>query len=181
MNTAMNYCSRCSARLDVLIPEGDDRPRQVCPDCGWIHYVNPKLVVGSIPEWEGRVLLCKRAIEPRLGKWTLPAGFLEAGETVEAEARRETLEEAQGRLDQVEPYALFDLSFVNQIYLMFRARLIDGRFGIGEESLAVELFEEREVPWDQLAFTVMERTLRRYFRDRQAGQFPFRIGDIAPD
>ena len=168
----MNYCSHCSARLDVLIPEGDDRPRQVCPDCGRIHYVNPKLVVGSIPEWEGRVLLCKRAIEPRLGKWTLPAGFLEAGETVEAGARRETLEEAQGRLDQVEPYALFDLVFVNQIYLMFRARLIDGRFGIGEESLAVELFEERDVPWDQLAFTVMEKILRRYFSDRQTGPVP---------
>jgi len=177
----MNYCSHCSARLDVLIPEGDDRPRHVCPDCGRIHYVNPKLVVGSIPEWEGRVLLCKRAIEPRLGKWTLPAGFLEAGETVEAGARRETLEEAQGRLDRVEPYALFDLSFVNQIYLMFRARLIDGRFGIGEESLAVELFEERDIPWHQLAFTVMEKTLRRYFRDRQTGHFPFRIGDISPD
>jgi ADP-ribose pyrophosphatase YjhB (NUDIX family) len=177
----MNYCSHCSARLDVLIPEGDDRPRQVCPDCGRIHYVNPKLVVGSIPEWEGRVLLCKRAIEPRLGKWTLPAGFLEAGETVEAGARRETLEEAQGRLDQVEPYALFDLVFVNQIYLMFRARLVDGRFGIGEESLAVELFEERDVPWDQLAFTVMEKTLRRYFSDRQTGQFPFRIGTISPN
>ena len=111
----------------------------------------------------------------------LPAGFLEAGETVEAGARRETLEEAQGRLDQVEPYALFDLVFVNQIYLMFRARLIDGRFGIGEESLAVELFEERDVPWDQLAFTVMEKTLRLYFSDRQTGQFPFRIGNISPD
>jgi ADP-ribose pyrophosphatase YjhB (NUDIX family) len=177
----MNFCSRCGSRLDFLTPPGDDRPRHVCPACGRIHYINPKLVVGCVAEWEYRILLCQRAIEPRYGKWTLPAGFLEAGETAAEGARRETLEEARAKVDIIAPYTLLNLTFVNQVYIMFRARLIDGAFGAGSESLAVGLFEEREIPWDDLAFETVRETLRLYFEDRVAGRFPLHMIDISPD
>jgi ADP-ribose pyrophosphatase YjhB (NUDIX family) len=124
--------------------------------------------------------LCRRAIGPRYGKWTLPAGYLENGETVSEGAQRETLEEASANVTIGKPYALFNLSTFNQIYLMFRARLVDGHFMPGTESLEVELFQEAEIPWDELAFTVIEETLRRYFRDRPTGVFPFYMGDIEP-
>lgn len=175
----VDFCTQCGAKMEVRVPPGDDRPRHVCPDCGYIHYVNPKLVVGCVAEWEDRILLCRRAIEPRHGKWTVPAGFLESGETVAEGAKREALEEARADIEIIAPYVLLNLTFVAQIYLMFRARLIDGEFAAGEESLEARLFEEREIPWDDLAFTSVKETLRFYFKDRSTGHFPFHMGDIS--
>lgn len=176
----MNFCSHCGNQLNYIVPQGDDRPRHVCPACDRIHYINPKLVVGCVADWEDRILLCKRAIEPRYGKWTLPAGFLEAGETVAEGARRETLEEAKAKVEIIAPYTLLNLTFVNQVYIMFRARLIDGKFGTGSESLDVRLFEEREIPWDDLAFKTVRETLRLFFEDRVAGRFPLHMFDVSP-
>ena len=143
----MKFCSHCGASpLVFRVPEGDTLPRFVCAACGEIHYQNPKIVVGCLPEWEGRVLLCKRAIEPRHGLWTLPAGFLENGETVVAGAERETLEEARARVDIGELYTLISLPQINQVYMVFRARLKDLDFGPGPESLEVRLFDETRNP-----------------------------------
>jgi ADP-ribose pyrophosphatase YjhB (NUDIX family) len=142
--------------------------------------VNPKLVVGCVAEWENQILLCQRAIEPRRGKWTIPAGYLEAGETVAEGAQREALEEACAKVEVIAPYTLFNLTFVAQIYLIFRARLIDGNFDRGHESLDVRLFEDREIPWDDMAFTAVEKTLRHYVEDRRSGEFAFHMGDVSP-
>jgi ADP-ribose pyrophosphatase YjhB (NUDIX family) len=143
-----------------------------------IHYQNPKMVVGCIPEAEDKILLCRRAIEPCYGKWTLPAGFLENGETVADGAKRETLEEAHARVAILAPYALYNICYVNQIYLMFRARLQDHNFHAGSESLEVKLFDENEIPWDKIAFRVIHATLLRYFGDRRTGRFSFYVDDI---
>lgn len=174
----MNYCSDCGSRVTYRIPPGDDRPRFVCLSCGTIHYQNPKLVAGCIPEWHDKILLCRRAIEPRYGKWTIPAGYLENGETVSDGARRETLEEAGAEVDNLTPYALLSLPFVSQVYFLFRARLIQGRFRTGEESLEVKLYRPEDIPWDELAFSVIREALRLYCEDRPAGVFPFRVGDV---
>ena len=174
----MNFCSNCGDKVKLEIPPGDDRPRYLCESCGTIHYENPRVVVGCIPEMDGKILLCRRAIEPRSDKWTLPAGYLENGETVAQGAQRETLEEAGARIEIVAPYALFNICYVNQVYLMFRARMIDGHIKAGSESSEVRFFAEREIPWDEIAFTVIEETLRQYFKDRPAGVFPFHIGNI---
>jgi ADP-ribose pyrophosphatase YjhB (NUDIX family) len=136
------------------------------------------MVVGCILEIEDKILFCRRAIEPCYGKWTLPAGFLENGETVSAGARRETFEEARAKVEIVAPYALYNICYVNQLYLMFRARLLDDDFRPGRETLEIRLFSEVEIPWDNIAFRVMEETLIQYFKDRPAGQFPFYIGNI---
>src|SRR4051812_41165377 len=175
----MNFCSQCgSPRLEVRVPEGDTLPRTVCGACGTIHYANPKIVVGCLPEWDGRILLCLRAIEPRRGLWTLPAGFLENGETIVAGAVRETLEEAQARGEIAHLYTIISLPHINQIYVMFRARLLDLDFSPGPESLEVRLFEEDEIPWEQLAFRTITRTLRNYFLDRKDGTFPVRVSAL---
>lgn len=174
----MNYCSDCGAGVVLRIPTGDDRPRYVCNGCGRIHYQNPKVVVGCIPQWQDRVLLCRRAIEPRLGLWTLPAGFMENGETTQQGATRETLEEAQARVAIEGPYALFNLPHISQVYLLFRSRLLDLDFGPGPESLEVRLFTADEIPWDQLAFPVIKETLVLFERDRLQGRFRLRFGDI---
>jgi len=176
----MNYCSNCGNPVKLGVPPGDDRPRYFCESCGTIHYDNPKVVVGSIPEKDGKILLCRRAIEPRFDKWTLPAGYLENGETVAQGAQRETLEEAGARIEIIAPYALFNICHVNQLYLMFRARMIDERIQAGTESSEVRLFSEKDIPWDQIAFTVIEETLQQYFRDRPDGLFPFHMGNIIP-
>ncbi len=175
----MKYCSACgSSDVAVRVPAGDHMPRYVCSACGVIHYQNPKVVVGCLPEWESRVLLCKRAIEPRHGLWTLPAGFLENGETVTAGAARETLEEASARVDIGELYTMISLPQINQIYVMFRARLVDLDFRPGPESLEVRLFHEDEIPWDRLAFRTIGRTLRNYFLDRKLGRFPVHVSTL---
>lgn len=136
------------------------------------------MVVGTIPEWEDKILLCKRAIEPRIGLWTLPAGFMENGETSQQGALRETLEEANARVELTELYSLFNLPHISQVYLLFRGRLLDLDFSPGEESLEVELFSEDEIPWDQLAFPVVIETLKLYFEDRKKGCFGLRSGTI---
>lgn len=174
----MKYCSECGSRVELLVPDGDDRPRHVCGACGTIHYQNPKVVVGCIPAWEDRILLCRRAIEPRYGLWTLPAGFMEKGETSQQGAARETLEEAEARVEVGELYSLFNLPHIDQVYLFFRSRLLDLDFAPGLESLEVRLFSEEEIPWAELAFPVVKETLKLFFRDRADGGFALRSGDI---
>lgn len=176
----MNFCSNCGAAVSLKIPEGDDRLRFVCDQCRMIHYQNPRMVVGAIPEWEGRILLCRRSIEPRAGLWTLPAGYLENGETMVQGARRETREEAGAELLELVPFALFDLPFINQVYLMFRGALASTAWHPGEESLEVRLFAESDLPWDELAFVVIRETLEHYFSDRSAGRFRLHTGTIIP-
>ena len=175
----MKFCSHCgSPRLEWRVPDGDTLPRFVCADCGTIHYQNPKIVVGCLPEWEGRVLLCKRAIEPRYGLWTLPAGFLENGETIAAGALRETLEEAHAQVSLGDLYTIISLPQINQVYMMFRATLRDLDFGAGSESLEVKLYAEEDIPWETLAFRTITRTLRNYFLDRKQGAFPVRVSSL---
>ncbi|MEA3412141.1 MAG: NUDIX hydrolase [Pseudomonadota bacterium] len=174
----MKYCSNCGSEVDVVVPEGDNRPRHVCGDCGTIHYQNPKIVAGCLPEWGDRILLCRRAIEPRYGLWTLPAGFMENGETTLQAATRETGEEANARVALKGLYTMFNLPHINQVYLIFRGALQDLEFGPGEESLDVRLFEEEAIPWEEIAFPVIRETLVLYYRDRRNGDFSLRSGDI---
>lgn len=174
----MNYCSHCGEKITIEVPAGDSRPRHVCVSCGTVHYQNPRIIVGCVPQWEDKVLLCKRSIEPRYGYWTLPAGFMENGETAHEGAARETLEEANARVEIASLYTLFNLPQINQVYLFFRSRLLDLDFCAGEESLEVELFSEAEIPWEELAFPVIGETLRRYFQDRSAGVFTQHSGSI---
>jgi ADP-ribose pyrophosphatase YjhB (NUDIX family) len=175
---SMKYCSKCGATLKQVIPPGDDRIRSVCDACHTVHYVNPKMVVGCIPEWENQLLLCRRAIEPRLGLWTIPAGFLETGETLLEAAKREALEEALAEVEILTLYTLFDIPHISQVYLIFRARLLRNQFGPGEESHEVKLFREEDIPWNDLAFTSVRESLRLYFEDRQAGIFPLHMGRL---
>ena len=177
----MKYCTQCGSKLTYRIPEGDDRLRFICDTCQTIHYQNPKLVVGCIPMWEDRILLCRRSIEPRYGKWTIPAGYFEQGETVEAGAKRELHEEAGATVEFLEPYALYNLPFISQVYLIFRGTLQDKNFRSGYESLETLLFKEHEIPWDDLAFTVIKEVLRRYYKDFLKGVFPFYIDEILPN
>lgn len=174
----MNFCSNCGANVELRIPAGDNLPRFVCPSCEVIHYTNPKIVVGCVPVWEDQVLLCKRAIEPRYGYWTLPAGFMENNESTGDAAMRETREEANANVELGELYSLYSLPHISQVYLMYRSRLIDLNFGPGTESLEVRLFSENEIPWDDIAFAVVKKTLENYFTDRRAGQFPLHTGTI---
>lgn len=174
----MNFCSHCGAALSYRVPAGDNRPRFVCDACGSIHYQNPKMVVGCIPEWEDRVLLCRRAIEPKYGLWTLPAGFMENGETTADGAARETLEEAGARVEVLELHSLINLPDINQVYLMYRARLLDLDFAPGEESLEAALFREADIPWGQIAFRTIHNTLDDYYADRRRGPFRLHVGSI---
>ncbi|MDP2027702.1 NUDIX hydrolase [Sulfuriferula sp.] len=174
----MKFCSACGSSVTQTIPAGDNRLRFVCPECDTIHYQNPKMVVGTLPVWEDKVLLCKRAIEPQYGKWTLPAGFMENHESTQEGALRETFEEAGARVEISHLFTLYNLPYISQVYLMFRARLLDLEFAAGPESLEVALFTEAEIPWDQLAFRTIEQTLRRYFEDRRNGSFDFHTATI---
>ncbi len=176
----MNFCSHCGGPVALSVPRGDTVPRYVCPACTTIHYQNPKMVVGTIPEWEDKILLCRRAIQPKHGLWTLPAGFMENGETTAEGAIRETWEEALARVEIGALYTLYNLPHINQVYLLFRAQLLNLNFGPGTESLEVALFDEADIPWDALAFRTVEATLRVYFDDRRTGTFRFHFGDIGP-
>ena len=176
----MNFCSACGAPVEHRVPPGDSLPRYVCTNCGVIHYENPKMVVGCIPEWKDKILLCRRAIEPRLGLWTVPAGFMENSETTAEGAARETLEEANARVEMLGLYALFNIPHINQVYMLFRARLLNLDFSAGAETLETKLFDEDEIPWDEIAFVTVRRTLKHYFDDRRAGEFRFHIGTIDP-
>lgn len=174
----MKYCSHCSATVELLIPEGDSLPRYVCTTCHVIHYQNPKVVVGCIPEWEDKILLCRRAIEPRLGWWTVPAGFMENNETLAQAAARETLEEATARVEIGDLYAIYSLPHISQVYVLFRAQLLDLDFKPGIESLEVKLMSEPEIPWEEMAFRVIHDPLRRYFNERRQGKLGFHMGVI---
>lgn len=174
----MRYCTHCGGPLLLEVPSGDDRQRHCCRVCGLIHYRNPKMVVGCIPRWKDQILLCLRAIEPRAGKWTLPAGFLENNETVSEGARREVMEETRASVHELKPYGLYDIPHISQIYLFFRAKMENNRFEPTYESRDVRLFSEDEIPWDQLAFPVVKKTLKRYMQDRRAESFPFHIDII---
>lgn len=167
------FCSQCgSANITQRIPAGDDHIRDVCDNCGHIYYFNPKIVVGALPIWQGSVLLCKRAIEPRYGKWTLPAGFMEENESLEDGAMRETREEAGARIHDLTLYTSISLPDISQVYMLFRAELSDLNFSSGTESLEVKLFTEAEIPWDEIAFRTITATLKHYFEDRRQGVFP---------
>jgi len=174
----MKFCTSCGSSVSLKIPDGDDRERFVCTSCDSIHYVNPRVIVGCVPGYQGKVLLCKRAIEPRYGYWTLPAGFMENGETTPEGAARETWEEARARVSQLELYRIYDVPYISQVYMFYRCELDDGEYGVGPESLESELYSEDEIPWDEIAFPPVKETLRDYFRDVQAGQFPVRVSAI---
>jgi ADP-ribose pyrophosphatase YjhB (NUDIX family) len=176
----MKFCSYCAAAVVKRVPPGDTLPRYVCDQCGVIHYQNPLLVVGSIPEHEGKLLLCRRAIEPRYGYWTLPAGFMENAETTAAGALRETREEAGANIELGDAFSMISVPRVNQVHVFFRARLVDLEFEPGEETLEVALFDEADLPWKDLAFRTVALTLRHWFADRAKGRFGFHAEDIPP-
>jgi len=174
----MKFCSQCGNPVSEEIPEGDNRERFVCPSCHTIHYQNPRIIAGCLALHEDQVLLCKRSIEPRLGKWTLPAGFLENGETIEEGALREMQEEANANATILDIYTMFSLPHISQIYMFFRAQLTDLNFFPGDESEDVRLFREDEIPWDDLAFPVVYDTLKFYLEDRVNDDYPVRTRDI---
>jgi ADP-ribose pyrophosphatase YjhB (NUDIX family) len=176
----MKFCSNCGAPVAFKVPPGDTLPRHVCAACNTIHYQNPRMIVGCIPEWEDRILLCRRGIEPRHGLWTVPAGFMENGETTGQGAARETLEEANARVELGPLYALYNIPHINQVYILFRARLLDVDFSAGAETLETRLFDEADVPWDQIAFATIRNTLKHYYADRQRGEYRFHVGTIQP-
>ena|SRR5690606_13355223 len=177
-DSVMKFCSNCGAPVEHRIPPGDNRPRYVCPACGVIHYQNPNIVAGTVPIHGDKVLLCRRAIEPRRGFWTLPAGFMENKETTTEAAIRETWEEAAAEVELSGLYTVINLPHIDQVHMFFLARLIDGKFGIGEESLEVALFSEAEIPWDEIAFPTVRQTLENFFADRHHHEFPVRVTDI---
>jgi ADP-ribose pyrophosphatase YjhB (NUDIX family) len=174
----MKFCPSCGAQVASRVPPGDSLPRHVCDACGNIHYQNPKLVLGAIPAWQGRLLLCRRAIEPRYGYWTLPAGFMENDETTGEAAMRETLEEAGARIELEAPFSMISVPYVNQVHMFYRARLLDLEFKPGVESLEVALFEEAKMPWQEIAFRTVGLTLKHWFADRARGAFEFHAEDI---
>lgn len=174
----MKFCSHCSATVVLRIPEGDTLPRFICSTCHTIHYQNPKMIVGCIPEWKDKILLCRRAIAPKQGKWTVPAGFMENHETLAHAAARETLEEANARVEIGDLYAVYNLPHISQVYLLFQARLLDMDFSPGIESLEVRLFDEHEIPWNDIAFRVIHDPLKRYLEERRQGQISFHMGVI---
>jgi ADP-ribose pyrophosphatase YjhB (NUDIX family) len=165
----MNFCSHCGQPVTLEIPPGDHMPRHVCRACGLIHYQNPKIVVGCVPEHEGRILICRRAIEPRRGYWTVPAGFMENGETLEQGAARECQEEALADVEIGSLLAVANVLSARQVHVFFRATLRSPTFGAGEESLETVLIEPEEIPWADIAFPSTEFALRRYLEDRSAG------------
>ncbi|HEY0955498.1 MAG TPA: NUDIX hydrolase [Roseateles sp.] len=178
----LKHCPHCGAAVDYRVPADDNRERAVCPACHSIHYQNPLNVVGTLPVWEadGRVLLCRRAIEPRHGLWTLPAGFMELGETTAEGALRETQEEAGADVEMGPLYTLLNVVRVGQIHLFYRARLRSLVFDPGPESLEARLFAESEIPWDEIAFKTTRETLHCFFEDRRQGRdFTLHTIDIA--
>ncbi len=165
----MKFCSQCGQPVALRTPEGDHLPRYVCDGCDAVHYQNPKLIVGCVPEHDGRILLCRRAIEPRLGYWTIPAGFMENGETTQEGARRESQEEALADVEIGSLLAVVHVLHADQVHVMFRARLPEPRYGVGAESLEVMLVSEAEIPWQDIAFRSVDFALRKYFDDRRRG------------
>lgn len=176
----MNFCNQCGGPVTLRIPPGDNLPRHVCDRCGAIHYLNPRLVVGALVEWEGSILMCRRAIEPRYGKWTLPAGFMENGESIEQAAARETFEEAGARIEIGPLFSVISVPHIDQVHVVHRARLLDLDFAPGDESLETVLMAEQEIPWDEIAFHTISLTLKLYFGDRARGRFQVHSHALAP-
>ncbi|MEM7541509.1 MAG: NUDIX hydrolase [Pseudomonadota bacterium] len=175
----MKFCSTCgSPSISWRVPSDDNRPRHICEDCGEIFYQNPKIVAGAIPIWEDQILMCKRSIEPRYGYWTIPAGFMENGETTVEAAARETWEEATAKVEIENLYTIFNLPTVHQVYMIFLAHLTEPEFAAGPESLEVKLCSEAEIPWDDIAFPTITHSLEYYFADRKTGDFPLYVQDI---
>jgi ADP-ribose pyrophosphatase YjhB (NUDIX family) len=174
----IKHCRQCGQPVAYRVPEGDNRERAVCGSCTTIHYENPLNVVGTVPVWEDQVLLCRRNIEPRHGFWTLPAGFLELGESTAAGALRETDEEAGARIVLEGLYTVMNVVRVGQVHFYYRARLCDTHFDPGPETIEARLFREDEVPWEQLAFRTVRETLERYFADRSCGSFGLHCVDL---
>jgi len=175
----IKHCKQCGTAVEHRIPDdGDTKLRAVCPQCKTIHYVNPLNVVGTIPVWGDKVLLCKRNIEPRFGKWTLPAGFMEMGETTAQGAARETDEEAGAQFEMQELFSLVNVARVGQVHLFYRAQLTSNQFQPGIETQEAMLFSEADIPWDELAFRTVKETLERFFADRKTGSFGFHVLDI---
>lgn len=176
----IKHCKNCGSQVVYRVPDdGDTKARAVCPSCQSVHYENPLNVVGTIPCWGDQVLLCKRNIEPRWGKWTLPAGFMELNETVSEGAARETLEEAGARFEMAEFFSLVNIPRVGQVHLFYRAQLLSDQFDPGHETLEARLFAEHEIPWEEIAFKTVNETLKRYFADLRRGRFSFHVIDIA--
>ncbi|MCU0969231.1 MAG: NUDIX hydrolase [Rubrivivax sp.] len=174
----IQHCRVCGTRTEYRVPSDDNRERAVCTGCGEIHYENPINVVGTVPVWDDQVLLCRRNIEPRRGLWTLPAGFLELGESTADGARRETDEEAGARIELEGLFTVLNVVRAGQVHLFYRARLQDTRFAPGPETIEAQLFREHEIPWDELAFRTVRETLLRYFEDRRLGSFGVHTADI---
>lgn len=174
----MNFCSQCGNSVSFRIPADDDRPRYICDTCNYIHYQNPRLVICAVPCFEDKVLLCRRAIEPRYGLWTLPGGFMENAESTVTTAQRETLEEACARVSVGPLYSLYNLPHINQVHLFYLATLDSPEFGVGRESLETALMTCNEIPWDSMAFAAVRDTLQHYFLDRELDRFPVRVADI---
>lgn len=175
----MKFCSNCgSDHLEFRKPIGDNRPRFICDNCDTIHYTNPNIVTGCLPIWKDKVLLAKRAIEPRKGYWNVPAGYMENGETVEAGAQREVWEETEAEVDILGVLVLYSIPHINQVYIHFLGELKELKYGVGEESLEVRLFTEEEIPWHEMAFPSSVFALKKYFEDRKQGQHQAHIGEI---
>lgn len=176
----IRHCKQCGTAVVYRLPDdGDTKERAVCNACNTVHYENPLNVVGTIPVWGEQVLLCKRNIEPRRDKWTLPAGFMELNETTAEGAARETVEEAGAEFEMQEIFSLLNVVRVGQVHLFYRARLLSDRFDPGPETVEARLFTESEIPWDEIAFRTVKETLERFFADRRAGRFGFHTVDIA--
>jgi ADP-ribose pyrophosphatase YjhB (NUDIX family) len=176
---SIKHCRACGGATVYRTPADDNRDRAVCSACGTIHYENPLNVVGTLPFWEDRVLLCRRNIEPRRGLWTLPAGFMELGESIAEGALRETVEEAGARVEMQGLFTVLNVVRVGQLHLFYRARLLDTDFAPGPETIEAQLFGEADVPWGEIAFRTSKKTLELFFADRRAGAFGIHVADIA--
>ncbi|PJE79952.1 NADH pyrophosphatase [invertebrate metagenome] len=176
----INFCYHCGSVMTRQIPASDNRMRDVCKSCGIIHYQNPTIITGCLPVFGDKILLCKRGIEPRKGFWTLPAGFMELGETIEEGAARETLEEAGAIVRIKSLYTLFDVAHAGQVSMFFLASMSSPEYQAGSESLEVALFREEDIPWDDLSFSTVSRTLRYYFHDREIRRYPLHRDRIMP-
>ncbi len=179
LHSPIKHCKQCGAKVVYRLPDdGDTKARAVCTACNTVHYENPLNVVGTVPHWGDQVLLCKRNIEPRFGKWTLPAGFMELDETTSEGAARETVEEAGAQFEMQDLFSLLNVARVGQVHLFYRARLLSDQFNPGTETIEARLFTEAEIPWDEIAFRTVKETLERYFADRRAGHYGFHTVDV---
>lgn len=179
LRSPIKHCKQCGTAVVYRLPDdGDTKERAVCTSCNTVHYENPLNVVGTVPHWGDKVLLCKRNIEPRFGKWTLPAGFMELNETTAEGAARETVEEAGAQFEMQGLFSLLNVARVGQVHIFYRARLLSDQFNPGTETIEARLFTEAEIPWDEIAFRTVKETLERYFEDRRSGQYGIHTVDI---